>query len=191
MFVHPGRERDSYMWNYAGEIMNGFALNTAITGSANVNVTTGQLMRVRNSWLGGTQSAIPDVASAMILMEFGSSKLDSKTVTYPIQQTVYPAAWREFWGRLFMKWTTCSGANMSEISNEPDSRAVFANGIVLGMADGSAKFVQAGKFLANTPLQAEYGPLDSYYACGTTSEIMRPTTPNLSINYPMWGLTAQ
>ena len=90
-----------------------------------------------------------------------------------------------------MKWTTCSGANMAEISNEPDSNSAFAGGVVVGRTDGSAKFMKAQAFLGATPTAAEYGPLDSYYACGVPSEIMRPTTPNLNLNYPLWGLTKQ
>jgi prepilin-type N-terminal cleavage/methylation domain-containing protein len=202
LFSHPGRQKDPTMWDMGGQIMNGFAINTAITGSANVSTSTNQLLRVRNSWLGGTQSAIPDVAGAMILMEFANSKINfvpmamtledyNKTGSFPISQTVYPPAWREFWGRLLMKWTNCSGANMSEISNQPDPKSVFAGGVALGMADGSAKFYSASKFLASTPTAAEYSPLDSFYACGQASEIMRPVTPNLNIDYPLWGLVAQ
>jgi prepilin-type N-terminal cleavage/methylation domain-containing protein len=202
LFVHPGRQRDAIMWDNAGQIMNGFAINTSITGSANVSTSTGQLQRVRNSWLGGTQSSIPDVAGAMVLMDFGNTKINfvpmamtqadyDKSGTYPISQTVYPPAWREYWGRLLMKWSTCSGPNMNEISREADAKTTFAGGVVLGMADGSAKFYQAAKFLGATPTAAEYSPLDTYYACGTSAEVMRPVTPNVNINYPLWGLTAQ
>jgi len=201
LFVHPGRQKDATMWANGGEIFNGFAINPALTGSANINVGTGAVLRVRNSWLGGTQSSIPDVAGAMLLFEFGSSKFNFSpmvmtTAEYnlptPATQTVYPQAYREYWGRIFMKWTTCSGPNMAEISNEPDSRTVFANGIVLGLADGHAKFYQAQKFLANTPTVAEYGAMDSYGNCGTGSEVMRvAAVPNINLNYPMWGLTAQ
>ncbi len=197
LFVHPGRQRDPIMWDNGGQIMNGFALNTAITGSANVNVATGALLRVRNSWLGGTQTSIPDVASAMVLMEFANTKInfvpmamtqaDYNATGSPAQQTAYPPAWREFWGRLLMKTTACPGP----ISTEADPRSVFAEGIVVGRADGSAKFYNVKAFLGATPSAAEYGPLDSYYQCGTASEVMRPTTPNLKINYPLWGLTGQ
>jgi hypothetical protein len=201
LFVHPGRQKDPTMWDTHGEIMNGFALNPAITGSANVNVSTGQLLRTRNSWLGGTQSSIPDVAGAMILMEFGSTSFNfapmvMTTADYnlaaPATQTVYPQAYREYWGRILMKWDTCSGPNMNEISSEVDPRGAFANGVVLGMADGSAKFFQAKKFLGATPTVAEYGAMDSYGQCGRGSEVMRVgSVPNLKLNYPLWGLTAQ
>jgi len=201
LFVHPGRQKDQIMWDNGGEIMNGFALNPAITGSANVNVTTGAVLRVRNSWLGGTQTSIPDVASAMLLFEFGSSTFNFSpmvmtTADYNLpvvaNQTVYPQAYREYWGRILMKWNTCSGANLGEISNEPDPRTVFTGGVILGLADGHAKFYQASKFLANTPTIAEYGAMDTYGNCGKGSEVMRvAAVPNLKINYPLWGLTAQ
>ena len=200
LFSHPGRQRDAAAWDTYGEVFNGFALNASITGSAGANTTTNQIQRIRNSWLGGTTTSIPSPSETMVLLEFGSSKINfapmamtqadyDATGAFPISQTVYPPAWREFWGRLLMKWTTCSGANMSEISNEADPRATFTDGIVVGRTDTSAKFMKATQFLAKTPTAAEYGPLGSFYQCGTTSEIMRPTTANVNIDYPMWGLT--
>jgi len=201
LFNHPGRQRDGLMWDNGGEIMNGFALNPALTGSANINVSTGALLRTRNSWLGGTQSSIPDVSAAMLLFEFGSSTfnfspmvmtLTDYNLPTPATQTVYPQAYREYWARIFMKWTTCSGANLGEISNEVDSRVVFANGIVLGLADGHAKFYQAQQFLAKTPTIAQYGNMDTFGNCGKGSEVMRVTNaPNTKIDFPMWGLSAQ
>lgn len=198
LFVHPGRTRDAAMWNTNGEIMNGFALNPALTGSANVNVTTNVLLRTRNSWLGGSQTSIPDNAQAMLLFEFGSSAFNFSPMVMtltdynaptPAVQTVYPQAYREYWGRILMKWTACSGPNMSEISGEPDPRSVFQGGLVLGLADGHAKFYPAGKFLAMTPTIAEYGAMDSYGNCGAASEVMRVNAvPNIRIDYPMWGL---
>ena len=45
-----------------------------------------------------------------------------------------------------MKWTACTGPKLSEISNEADPRTTFANGVAMGMADGSARFIPVGKF---------------------------------------------
>ncbi len=201
LFSHPGRQKDQTLWDNSGEIVNGMALNLALTGTSYVNYTTGANLRTRNSWLGGNQSAIPDVAAAMLLFEYGSSSYNfapmvMTTADYnlptPAVQTVYPQAYREFWGRIYMKWTSCSGPNLSEISSVADPKTTFANGVVMGMADGSARFVTVGKFLANTPTIAEYGAMDTYGQCGKASEVMRvASVPNLKINYPMWGLSAQ
>jgi prepilin-type N-terminal cleavage/methylation domain-containing protein len=204
IFMHPGRQKDQAAWDTYGEIFNGFALNASVTGSAGANVNTNQLQRIRNSWLGGTTTSIPSPSETMALMEFGSSKFNfapmamtsadyNSAAPFPINQTVYPPAWREFWGRVLMKWTspTCSGATMSEITNQADPRSTFQDGLVIGRTDGSAKFLKASAFLGKTPTAAEYGPLDSFYACGNPSEVMRPTTPNLNLDYPMWGLTKQ
>lgn len=110
----------------------------------------------------------------------------------PAQQTVFPAAFREYWGRVFMRWTTCTASSMAQISNETDSRTVFANGLVLGVADGSARFVQAQRFLADTPLASEYAPLPTFNQCGVGSKVIRggiTNRPKTNIDYPMWGLS--
>lgn len=199
LFAHPGRQRDATMWDTQGEIMNGFAFNPALTGGANVDVDTGRILRVRNSWLGGTQSGIPDVSSALLLFEFGSSQFNFSPMVMtqadynlpvPAVQTVYPQAYREYWARIFMKWTQCTGPNLDEISDQVDSRAVFAGVIIVGRADGSARAYPVAKFLANCPTIAEYGPMDDYGDCGAGSEVMRiANAPNLDVDYPMWGLT--
>lgn len=201
LFSHPGRQRDTTLWDSSGEIVNGMALNLAITGTSYVSYSTGALLRTRNSWLGGTTTSIPDTASTMILFEFGSTAFNfapmvMTTADYslptPATATVYPQAYREYWGRIYMKWTACTGPKLSEISNEADPRTTFANGVAMGMADGSARFIPVGKFLANTPTISEYGAMDTYGQCGKQSEVMRvASVPNLNINYPMWGLTAQ
>lgn len=199
LFEHPGRQKDPTLWDTQGELVNGLALNLALTGTAYVKYSTGELQRTRNSWLGGNQSSIPDVSAAMLLFEFGSTAFNfapmvMTTAEYnlpiPATQTVYPQAYREYWGRIYNKWTTCSGPNMSEISSEPDPRATFAGGVAMGMADGSARFYPVGKFLANCPTVAEYGAMDTYGQCGRQSEVMRvASAPNIHVNYPMWGLT--
>lgn len=202
IFEHPGRKHLDNLgqWSQSGELMGGFALNLALTGATNTyNRSATAPGRFRNSWLGGNQNQLPDVGAAMLLFEFSNQDINFAPVLVdaindPLsQQTVYPMAVREFWARNFMKWNTCSSNstwNMSEIINEPDTRVTFAGGVVVGFADSSAKFLPAAKFLSNTPTAAEYGvPNAGTSGCGASSGTYRPgVTPNLNLNYPMWGL---
>ena len=207
LFEHPGRQKIDAItsscpggqWSDCGQIMGGFALNLAITGALNTyNRAPTAGGRERNSWLGGSQNNIPDVSRAMILLEYGHPSVnfapvvfDSAISSNPVQ-TVYPAAFREFWGRWLLQWNVCTGANMNEMGSQPNALA-FAGGVALGMADGSAKFFPVQKFLAETPTAAEYGvALPASNACGGTSGVIVTSgTPNVRINYPLWGLTNQ
>lgn len=205
IFEHPGRTRIDNLGQYSqdGELMGGFALNLALTGALNTyNRAPGSAGMFRNSWRGGTQSAIPDVGRAMLLFDFAHPSVNFAPVVVdavndPLSiQTVYPMAVREFWGRWLMRTTGCASAaswNMSEITGTPDERSAFGGGVVVGHADGSAKFYTAARFLAETPTAAEYGvPNAAGAGCGATSGTYRPgATPNLNINYPFWGLSNQ
>ena len=74
---------------------------------------------------------------------------------------------------------------------EPDPTKVAAGGIVIGHADGSAKFYPALKFLALTPTKAEFfNGTDWSFGddCSTPPGNLGATVINLNLNYPMWGL---
>lgn len=210
IFEHPGRRKlDSLpngtgfrQWSENGQIMGGFAINLALTGAVNTyNRSLTAAGRLRNSWLGGNQNSIPDVGRAMLLFEFSHPDVNFAPVLVdaindplPTQQ-VYPMAVREFWGRWLMRTTGCASAaswNASEITNTPDDRTVFGGGVVVGHTDSSAKFYPAARFLSETPTAAEYGVANAAGSgCGATSGTYRPgNTPNLNLNYPFWGLTA-
>lgn len=205
IFEHPGRQKLNNLnqWSADGEIMGGFAINLALTGALNTyNRAPGSAGMFRNSWLGGNQNSIPDVGRAMLLFDFAHPLVNFSPVLVdaindPLSvQTVYPMAVREFWGRWLMRTTGCASAaswNMSEITATPDERSAFAGGVVVGHADGSARFYPAAKFLAETPTAAEYGvPNAAGAGCGSTSGTYRPgATPNLNINYPFWALQNQ
>jgi prepilin-type N-terminal cleavage/methylation domain-containing protein len=207
IFEHPGRRRidasswacPTGQWSDCGQIMGGFSLNLALTGALNTyNASPGSRGQKRNSFLGGTQTSIPDVAGAMLLFEFGHPTINfappiaenaaSDDPTY----TVYPPAVREWWARNLMEWDVCTAWDMSEIYNEPDPMATIGGGIVLGFADGHAKFYQAQKFLAETPTMAEYvvgGSLPSSRMCGYSSGTFAwDADVDTSIDYPLWGL---
>jgi prepilin-type N-terminal cleavage/methylation domain-containing protein len=189
LFFHPLRQRDAKQWNDSGQIMNSFVVNLAITGSASTS-------RQSIPWTGGSQTGIPNTGSTMLLMEMPNTY----AVPFVVKsgdanpETVYPLAIREYWQRILMKVT---GGDNCGITNEPDPISSPAGGVTTGMADGSAKFVQASKFLGLTPTASEY--IGSAYPFGSFSSNCRRTTnvlaysggfdvPNTSLNAPFWGL---
>ena len=179
--------------------MGGFGLNATITGMLDTyNRAPGSRGRFRNSWLGGTQTAIPDVAQAMLLFEFGNPDINyvpgiaDNATSEDESYLVYPPAIREFWARNLMQWDTCTAWDMNEISSEPDTRSTIGGGLTLGFTDGHAKFYSAGKFLSETPTYAEYivgGSVPSSRMCGISSGTFAwDADVDLTVDYPMWGL---
>lgn len=203
LFVHPGRARidsgavGARQWTDSGQIMGAFALNLALTGAVNTyNRSATAAGQLRNSWMGGSQSGLPDVGAAMLLMEFSNPTINfSPVVTLEAQgssvvQTAYPMAIREFWAGNFLR----TDADCIPLAGQPvDENRVFANSIVVGFADGSAKALNVKAFLARTPTAREYGlPVRPETQCGVnTGTYFGMPTPFTAINYPMWGLTAQ
>lgn len=205
MFWHPAKERynaPSFIagrnyWSDFGQIGGSFALNLAITGALNTGDIPGASSRViRNSWIGGTQTAIPDVAGAMIIMETGNPTtsvipmgiLNGEWSNATI--TAYPGVARETMINDFYNHpaAACPGA----INGAPiDTRAIAAEGMAIGFADGHVKFMKIPAIVAATPTLAELSP-GTAMACGIAGSTQRlGNTVNLNINYPFWGLTAQ
>jgi len=199
IFEHPGRQRNNTptgscangSWTSCGELTGNLALNLAITGATNTWNTT---PKYRESWLGGSHTAIPRPAEAMLLLEIGnpnvsfspSARQTSDTGTY---QRHYPAAVREIWMRELRNWTTCSGINNANNETSGTNPRVFANGLVIGKCDGSVKFMLKEAFLAATPKASEYAPGVSDQQCGFQyGELYLPAAPNLTVDYPLWAL---
>lgn len=196
MFEHPGRTKlDSGaapQWSANGQIMGGFALNLGLTGALNTyNRSLTAAGRLRNSALGGTQTALRDVAGAMLFFEFSNPQVNFAPVVLlsaensSPTQTVYPAAVREFWAANFMLTDAACNA-----TNNVDATRVFAESIVVGYADGHAKSINPRQFLANTPTAAQYGvTLNAQQQCGISSgTIAGQPVPNVNIQFPFWGL---
>lgn len=195
IFFHPLRQKVQADWDNNGQIRNSFAMNLGLTGAATSSFTT-------NPWTGGTVSSMGSPSEAMLLLETPNSFAapmisagggsSSGGVT---TETGYPLAIREFWAAQFYQ---VSGSNNCTTSTVLDKAGAPAGGLTLGFADGSAKFVQVAKFLANTPTASQYGvPFPA--SSGAYSTNCRPvnpanvyltgtTVPNTSINFPMWGL---
>jgi prepilin-type N-terminal cleavage/methylation domain-containing protein len=208
VFTSPLRQRDPDEWNVHGQIVYGFMLNTAITGSLDTYDRPSDFPRqFRNSWLGGRATAVPDPASANILLEaplmrvaaLPGASVDSEGVDPEV--TVYPVAVREFW-----RWRLMDG-NQSDCVNrmagtEPDGSKMPSLGITVGFCDGHSKFLPAGKFLAMTPSKSEYlgadpeSPTSGWsFPLGVECSFNDrrgnygfSSKPNLAIDYPFWGL---
>ncbi len=209
IFEHPMREKldtgasPNRQWSDSGQIVGGFALNTAITGQLDTyNRAPTFARQIRNSWLGGTTTSIPSPSEALIIAEIPNSNLpmipggsvDSQGVTPTV--TVYPPAIREFWRYKLMKGSVAD-CIAGTSGTEPDSSKIASGGVSCAFTDGSAKFMPAGRFLSRTPTKLEYLGVTGGSGTGWTfqndcvflgSGNLGFIQPNVTINYPMWGL---
>ena len=201
LFEHPLRTKDAANWNNNGQISGSFALNLGFTGASDTNAGTAPNKAFGNRvpFTGGTQSGIPDVGSAAILMEYPVGNLSViPTMTDDSQPSTsaliaYPVAVREYWRYKLMKGTAADCVAGTS-GTEPDPAKVAANGIIIGTADGSARFLNAKAFLGKTPTKAEIFNGGSYSFgndCTSFSGNLGFTSINKNLNYPLWGLTAQ
>jgi prepilin-type N-terminal cleavage/methylation domain-containing protein len=192
-------------WTQCGQITGSYLLNTAFTGQLNTwNRAPGSSTMLRNSWLGGSMTSIPNVSAAGILLEDGNLQIGVVPIAYGTDSsstsvTVYPPAVREVWAWELGKNTAATySASLTAPAREADEARAAFTGIIVGHADGSAKFYPYGKFVAATPTAAEYGvSATPAFGINTASGTLRGFTggtiglgaqPNLNINYPLWGL---
>jgi prepilin-type N-terminal cleavage/methylation domain-containing protein len=193
LYTHPLREKDATDWNNNGQLLNSFVVNLAIVG-ASTSATTSV------GWFGGSQTGIPNTGSTMLLMEmpntYGVPFAVQSASPIPNPQLVYPLAIREYWRSILL---TSTSANNCTTNNTPDPIGSGPHGgVVVGHADGSAKFYQTNKLLGMTPTNAEYIPGAAWPASSFSSNCRRstsayvytggPAIPNMNINYPFWGL---
>ncbi|MBS1701039.1 MAG: prepilin-type N-terminal cleavage/methylation domain-containing protein [Armatimonadetes bacterium] len=192
LFFHPAINSQGLTnWTQGGEIMGSYALNLSITGALNTYGTAiNGSGAFRNSWLGGSQTNVPDVAQTMLLMElvdtsvnFAPVFLDSSSGTQ--SRTAYPFAIREAWIPKFYP----TDASCNQTSNTPDAaRVPFAQNINLSYCDGHTKTIAVGRFLANTPTAAQY-QVSSRPNCGIGSGAWTISAkPVWSQPWPQWGL---
>lgn len=188
-------------WSQCGQVTGSYLLNTSLTGQLNTwNRAPGSSTMFRNSWLGGSMTALPNTAAAGILMESGNLQIGVVPIAYGTDAssnsvTVFPPAVREYWAwELGLQNGNYSGLRVA-VADE--NRAAF-QGMIIGHADGSAKFYQLGKFLANTPTALEYGvSVNPAFGMNLNNGALRGFTggtvglganPNLMVQYPLWGL---
>lgn len=193
LYFHPvfGVKDSAGSWTQNGEIYYSYALNTALTGTLNTyNRTSTAPGRYRDSFLGGSQTSIPDTAGAMLMMEMANPSLsfipsfyDNGGSTSNTTWTVYPIAIGEMWMPYLLKGG-CAATASSPID---ESQVPFGNTFVVGYADGHAKAETVGGFLAKTPSETEYS-VASRWACGFTSALWSSGRPTWSKPWPFWGL---
>jgi prepilin-type N-terminal cleavage/methylation domain-containing protein len=197
IFEHPGRKKldepseacPRGQWSMCGQINAGFALNLGFTGALDTWMRDPRSPgNGRNSFIGGRQSALPNVAAAVLLLDFQHVNIMFAPVVIPqnersnAQQTAYPIALREFWA---------ANIKQQPAGCPPLASRAFGDVVISGMADGSARAIKIETFLARTPTGAEYNvPVDENALCGFVggSYTGRNNTPNIDIEYPMWGL---
>lgn len=206
IFWHPVKGRldaaDSSgrrQWSNYGQIAASYALNVAITGALNTGDIPMASARVfRNSWTGGTQTALVSPSQTALLLE--STNPTSAIAPMGIlasewsnaNVTAYPGITREIMvNDFFAKGTGgTSGACDGVIPGRDVSAAKLgAGGMSIGFADGSAKFLQARAIIAATPTTAEFAPGTSTTICTIAGSTIQLSSVNLNIDYPLWGLS--
>lgn len=198
MFFHPaiatikGTTFSGGQYSNDGEIASGYALNMALTGGLNTwnyafpYTNNGA---IRDSFVGGTVTAIPAPAEAMIFVE---QPFQAVTGAIPVpfsapQTTLYPIAVREHWSAIFM---TQGGAGRCGDTTTVDPKSVpFSGQVPVSYADGHTKTMPVGQFLANTPTAAQYGITWNNSFCTVTANYANAgTKPVWTGTWPMWGL---
>lgn len=164
IFFNALRQRGS-AWDTSSDIIDQFGINTGLTGALNTwtNAVRGQAPgrgAIRNSWTGGSGTAIAFPSQAFILMEIGGHGVAH--ITHATQdpfvttQTAFPVAIREYWRYRLMEGTSADCIAGTR-GTTPDSRKTSNGQVLLGFMDSSAKSMPAAKFLAETPTLADTG----------------------------------
>lgn len=211
LYFNPGRGINNISvpscpggnWAACGQITGSYMFNSSLSGQLNTyNRAVGASTSIRNSWLGGSMTAVPYPAQTAAIIEDGNAQIGVVPIAYGSDSssptvTVFPPAVRELWAYEMGKQSANYPGN--QLADQDEARVAF-NGIIVGLADGSAKFFPYKKFLAATPTAAEYG-VSATPVFGFNTSIANPVTrgftggtvglganPNLTINYPLWGL---
>lgn len=175
-------------WSDCGQMGGTMAINLALTGALNTyNRPTGN-GRFRNSFLGGQQTAIPDVSQAMLFLE-----LYNPVVTFaPVfvtpsaeTQTAWPVAMRELWIPIFMKGNSSNCTYTNEVDRQ---RYPFSDQITIGRADGSAKTMNVRQFLSNTPTSTDYQTSSRWPCTFDGGAWTVSSDPVINGNWPMWAI---
>lgn len=191
LFFHPSVDHKQFTnWGTHGELMGSYALNLSLGGALNTANPATTSNRFRDSWRGGSATAITGPAQTMMLME-----LADPTVNYaPVfldgtsgteRKTAYPFAIREAWAVKF--FPTDASCNIT--STTPDASRVPFNGqINLSFVDGHTKSMAINSFLSQTPTAAQY-VVSSRPACGIGSGSWTAASkPVWTQPWPLWDL---
>ena len=194
LFYHPVIQPNATNLTQ-GEVEGGYALNLAITGALNTYGKSAakqasDVAVFRDSWIGGTQTAIPSPAEAMIAMELVNvSYVGSMEWPNTGNHVGYwPMAVKEHWQAVFYK--TGGSGPCGETTTVDPTAVPFQSQIPMSYTDGHTKTIPVGQFLANTPTGAQYGVGFSSAACNLTATgwYYNSAQPTYTQPWPMWGL---
>jgi hypothetical protein len=202
VFFNSTREKNQLAWDNEAQLRNQFGINTGLTGALNTygQASQGQAITAggsyRDSWTGGSQSAIPQPSAAMLFMEtnFNQAHIVHATVDpFVVRQETFGVSFKEFWRYRLLDGnaTDCAAGTRGTV---PDPVKTTAGQMVVGFADSSAKSLNALDIMARTPTLAELGTTVTFGAsnfCNLTGasvgNVGFGNRPNTSINYPFWG----
>jgi prepilin-type N-terminal cleavage/methylation domain-containing protein len=188
VFRCPSRTPNSDLWNYGGELNNAYALNIALSGATNDWPDPEVADAYRNSFLGGSMTALQEPAAAFLVMELW----DPRVWTYALQQgpntqTLYPFALRESW--------SCALKTYGKVNH---NAAPHRDGMTLTFNDGHAKRVSVDWFLTNSPSVNDYlvdnvpapprPDCTAGYPGGGTSIHILKAPPTWTQPWPLWAL---
>lgn len=196
IFFLPTHELNATAWGQ-DNITNQFGINTGLTGALNTWPNPNANGAFRNSWLGGSHTAIPRPSEAMLFMEIGALNVPHITHAtvdpFVNVQVTYPVAYREFWRYRLMKGTAADCVAGTS-GTEPDPRKTGGGMVIIGRADSSAKALAAADFLSKTPTYAQFGATVTFPGYNTANCTL--TNGNIGIgtapaaasqDWPMWG----
>jgi len=176
-----------------GELESGYALNLAITGALNTWKPGGAINHgpgaIRNSFLGGSQTRVPQPADAMLLMEqpfhaeIGAwEDASTEVVNY------FPMALREHWRAIYFKQ---GGTYACGASDQVDPKSVPFNVIPVSYCDGHTKAIAPGQLLALSPSITDYvipGASASSFCAPAAAWYGAAGAPTWTQPWPFWGL---
>jgi len=189
---HPVIQYDPTGWA-EGELDGGYALNLAITGALDINLTTGAPISYGNRlpFLGGSTTSVGTPADTMLLMEQTTYSVvggyEAGTTSNNITLTYYPMAVREHWQGYFYQ-TGGTGPCKEQDGVLDPTTAPFAESVPLSYCDGHTKAIAAGLFMSNTPTAAQFGLSFNKYLCPITAAYYGNGNPKWTQPWPMWGL---
>ncbi len=196
LFTHHGRgivnaqtaSCPTGQWSGCGQMTGSYAINLGVTGALNTYGDVSRNGAFRDSFLGGSQSSMPNPSANMLLLEIGNPNVafapSARFGASATRETHYPVALRESWEWEFFKPNAANTA----VTNDVNGARVFGEGIVVGFADGSTKFLNVRQFLAQTPRVAEFSPGTNFPRGFTGGTVTLSGAPNTAINYPLWAL---
>ena len=208
LFKNPTRDMNANTpscaagsYNACGQITGHYMFNTSLSGQLNTWGNVNRNGAFRNSWLGGSMTALPNPSATAALIDDGNYQIGVVPIGYGVNAgstntvTIFPPAAREYWAYEMLPQTAAYPGNLT--AGVDEARTAFG-GVMMGFADGSAKFYQVNKFLANCPTAAQYNvaatPAFGYNGNPGTlrgftgGTVGMGTDPNLLIQFPMWGL---